>query len=63
VHLEASGDPTGEFLQVEIVAAFKHSLAAVPLDGRWRASPGSASLAAPPAARPARAPRSLPLVQ
>jgi tRNA-2-methylthio-N6-dimethylallyladenosine synthase len=58
VHFQASGDPTGEFLRVEIVAAFKHSLAGMPLDARWRATPGAV-----PEARPPRAPRSLPLVQ
>jgi hypothetical protein len=57
VHLEANGDPTGEFLRVEIVAAFKHSLAGLPLDARWRSAGGAAT------GPNSRSPRSLPLVQ
>jgi tRNA-2-methylthio-N6-dimethylallyladenosine synthase len=59
VHFEASADPTGEFVQVEIVRAFKHSLAGAALDARWRAG----APIAPIEARRASAPRSLPLVQ
>jgi tRNA-2-methylthio-N6-dimethylallyladenosine synthase len=59
VHLEASGDPSGEFVRVQIAQAFKHSLAGAPLDARWRAASPSAS----DDVRATRAPRSLPLVQ
>jgi tRNA-2-methylthio-N6-dimethylallyladenosine synthase len=59
VHLEASADPTGEFVRVEIVGAFRHSLAGVPLDARWRVATPNVSVEAP---RP-RVPRSLPLLQ
>jgi tRNA-2-methylthio-N6-dimethylallyladenosine synthase len=56
VHLEASGDPTGELLEVEISGAFKHSLEGVPVDARW--APGVVR-----EARPVRSgPRALPLV-
>jgi tRNA-2-methylthio-N6-dimethylallyladenosine synthase len=59
VHLEAGGDPTGEFVRVQVAQAFKHSLAGAPLDARWRAASPSASADV----RATRAPRSLPLVQ
>lgn len=56
VHFEAAGEPTGEFLQVEITGAFKHSLSGTPLDPRWRPAPGIEP-------RRPRGARSLPLVQ
>lgn len=72
VHLEAGANPTGELVQVEITRAFKHSLAGVPIDARWRLVPGAADAAADgpasnlegPAPEPARprGVRSLPLV-
>jgi tRNA-2-methylthio-N6-dimethylallyladenosine synthase len=58
VHFEASADPTGEFVAVEIVGAFKHSLAGAAVDARWRAAAPSGAVEA----RRPRAPRSLPLV-
>jgi len=65
VHFEASSDPTGEFLAIEITGAFKHSLGGAPIDPAWR-SPFAPVSPPPPAGgheppRP-RAPRSLPLV-
>lgn len=35
VHVSASGDPTGQLMDVRIERAFKHSLAGAPLDPRW----------------------------
>ena len=58
VHFDASADPTGELLLVEIRGAFKHSLDGVPLDARLLGP----SLAASPAPRRPHGPRALPLV-
>jgi tRNA-2-methylthio-N6-dimethylallyladenosine synthase len=44
VHFEAASDPTGEFLEVQIDHAFKHSLRGVIMDDRWRASAESVPL-------------------
>jgi tRNA-2-methylthio-N6-dimethylallyladenosine synthase len=58
VHFEAGSDPTGEFVRVEIHAAFKHSLMGAPLDARWHPTTPT-----PPVdPRRPRVPRSLPLV-
>jgi tRNA-2-methylthio-N6-dimethylallyladenosine synthase len=63
VHFQAGSNPTGELVRVEIVGAFKHSLAATPLDERWRAGTSPSSAASVPEPRRAAGPRSLPLVQ
>jgi tRNA-2-methylthio-N6-dimethylallyladenosine synthase len=57
VHLDAAADPTGEFVQVEISGAFKHSLVGIPLEARWRPTLGSPALEP----RRPRGVRSLPL--
>jgi tRNA-2-methylthio-N6-dimethylallyladenosine synthase len=57
VHFEASTDLTGQFVQVEIAGAFKHSLAGAPVD---RGSAGAQPSA--PSETLRRVPRSLPLV-
>lgn len=58
VHFDANADPTGEFLDVAITRAFKHSLAGAPVDACWRsATPSSAR-----SPQPARPTRSLPVV-
>jgi tRNA-2-methylthio-N6-dimethylallyladenosine synthase len=58
VHFDAGSDPIGQFVQVEISCAFKHSLGGMAVEARWRAS-GSNPMLEP--RRPA-GPRSLPLV-
>jgi tRNA-2-methylthio-N6-dimethylallyladenosine synthase len=58
VHFDAGSDPIGQFVQVEIHCAFKHSLGGVAIDPRWRASAANPMLDP----RRAKAPRSLPMM-
>jgi tRNA-2-methylthio-N6-dimethylallyladenosine synthase len=63
VHFDAGADATGEFVRVEITGAFKHSLAGIASEPRWR-PPLGAEVARPGfEARRPRGVRSLPLVQ
>ncbi len=59
VHFDATGDPTGQFLLIDIVRAHKHSLSGVPSSNGWLASGPSKRLERVAASR---GPRSLPLV-
>ncbi len=62
VHFEASRDPRGERVLVEITEALKHSLRGAPVESELRSGPAGAAVPlVPVAAR--RAPRSLPLAR
>jgi tRNA-2-methylthio-N6-dimethylallyladenosine synthase len=64
VHFDAAQDPTGQFVEVAISYAFRHSLGGVPTSPALQPGPGSR----PPGPRvvepqPTRSPRVLPLLQ